>query len=330
MFNYYNPTKDASIYFDDAPVGVLNSPQIERPSRQTVGRYVNILLDECFKKILGAKKNKDILLKILQELIPERQIVDIRYDTKKKRKSNVFEGCHDAVFDVECVDSNKARFVVEMQKSGQAHFHERALFYSTFPLQEQVIARGKEARQVDHDLHFDYQPVYVVSFLNFSFHPLSEQIVYRYGLRELDSGELMTDRVNFIFLEMTNYKRGNEEPHADDSFAEKLSWAFTHMSSLTERPASLMEEVFAKIFEACEVSAMNEDKETDYSTIMTTQWDIEDKINGAFLEGREEGREEGEKKAAVRIATNMIRAQKMAPEIVAALTGLSLEAIATL
>lgn len=60
--------------------------------------------------------------------------------------------------------------------------------------------------------------------------------------------------------------------------------------------------------------------------IMTTQWDIEDKINGAFLEGREEG----EKKAAVRIATNMIRAQKMAPEIVAALTGLSLEAIATL
>ena len=63
---------------------------------------------------------------------------------------------------------------------------------------------------------------------------------------------------------------------------------------------------------------------------MTTQWDIEDKINGAFLEGRKEGREEGEKKAAVRIATNMIRAQKMAPEIVAALTGLSLEAIATL
>ena len=280
MFNYrLDDPLNARMYFDDAPVGVLNSPQIHRPRRGTIGRYVNILLDEWFKKILGASKNKDILLKILQELIPER-----------------------------------------------------ALFYSTFPLQEQVLARGKDADKEpeSHDLHFDYPPVYVVSFLNFSFHPFSERIVYRYDLRERESGELMTDRVNFIFLEMTNYKRGYMEPHPEDSFAEKLSWAFTHMSSLTERPVALMEEVFAKIFEACEVRALDAEERKEYRKDMTTQWDIDDIANTRYWEGKAEGEAEGGASRAANIAANLVKAQKLTPEEISAATGLSLEEIAAL
>ena len=333
MFNYrLDDSDNARMYFDDAPVGVLNSPQIHRPRRGTIGRYVNILLDEWFKKILGASKNKDILLKILQELIPEREIVDIEYNRKPVRKRNVFKGCHDAFFDVECVDGYGTRFVVEMQRAHQEHFHDRALFYSTFPLQEQVLARGKDADKEpeSHDLHFDYPPVYVVSFLNFSFHPFSERIVYRYDLRERESGELMTDRVNFIFLEMTNYKRGYKEPHPEDSFAEKLSWAFTHMSSLTERPVALMEEVFAKIFEACEVRALDAEERKEYRKDMTTQWDIDDIANTRYWEGKAEGEAEGGASRAANIAANLVKAQKLTPEEISAATGLSLEEIAAL
>ena len=308
------------MYFDDAPVGVLNSPQIHRPRRGTIGRYVNILLDEWFKKILGSSKNKDI---ILQELIPEREIVDIEYNRKPVRKRNVFKDCHDAFFDVECVDGYGTRFVVEMQRAYQEHFHDRALFYSTFPLQEQVLARGKDADKEpeSHDLHFDYPPVYVVSFLNFSFHPFSERIVYRYDLRERESGELMTDRVNFIFLEMTNYKRGYEEPHPEDSFAEKLSWAFTHMSSLTERPVALMEEVFAKIFEACEVRALDAEERKEYRKDMTTQWDIDDIANTRYWEGKAEGKVED---------ARAMLADGMKESLVAKYTGLTLEKISEL
>ena len=323
MFNYrLDDPLNARMYFDDAPVGVLNSPQIHRPRRGTIGRYVNILLDEWFKKILGASKNKDILLKILQELIPEREIVDIEYNRKPVRKRNVFKGCHDAFFDVECVDGYGTRFVVEMQRAHQEHFHDRALFYSTFPLQEQVLARGKADKEPEsHDLHFDYPPVYVVSFLNFSFHPFSERIVYRYDLRERESGELMTDRVNFIFLEMTNYKRGYKEPHPEDSFAEKLSWAFTHMSSLTERPVALMEEVFAKIFEACEVRALDAEERKEYRKDMTTQWDIDDIANTRYWEGKAEGKVED---------ARAMLADGMKESLVAKYTGLTLEKISEL
>ena len=341
MSNYHSYSDNARMFFDDAPVGVLNSTQIRRPRRGTIGRYVNILLDEWFKKILGSSKNKDILLNILQELIPERKIVDIKYDRKTVRKRNVFKDCHDAFFDVECIDGDGTRFVVEMQRAHQEHFHDRALFYSTFPLQEQVLARGKaleanlEAemelglRPETHDLHFDYPPVYVVSFLNFSFHPFSERIVYRYDLRERESGELMTDRVNFIFLEMTNYKRGYDEPHPEDSFAEKFSWALTHMSSLTERPMALMEEVFAKIFEACEVSALNSEERKDYRNDMTTQWDIDDIVNSRYWKGKAEGRAEGRAEAKAEYARAML-ADGVDTSLIVKYTGLSLEEIAAL
>ena len=275
---------------EEENIHLLQSAPIQHGNR-TVSRYVNILIDKWFKEILGAEKNKEALIGILKELIPERKIADIHYGRKNKRKQNVFEKCRDAVFDVECTDEAGARFVVEMQLEKQKHFHERALFYSSFPIQEQVLAKDKKDNPQEHDKYFEYPPVYVISFLNFTFHRGSEQILYRYDLRERQTGELMTDRINFLFLEMPN--AGDEEPSRDASFVQKLSWAFTHMSTLKERPVSLMGKVFEKFFAACEITAMDYNKQQEYTEDMTTKWDIHDQIATAWEEGRDEGREEG-------------------------------------
>ena len=194
----------------------------------TIHRYVNILMDKWFKRILGAEANKGALLALLRELIPERTIVDITYNRQRKRKMNVFEEGHDAIFDVECIDDKGGRFVVEMQREEQIHFAERALFYSTFPIQEQV--KAKKHGHISHDKQYDYPPVYVISFMDFSRHADASQVLFRYDLRERTIGDLMTNRLNFIFLEMTNFKK--DEPDESDSFAEKLSYALTHMSIL--------------------------------------------------------------------------------------------------
>ena len=121
----------------------LSEPEL-RYGRRTVSRYVNILMDEWFKKIFGAERNREALAGILRELLPERSIVSIRYGRKPMRKNSPFRDCHDAYFDVECTDSSGARFIVEMQVAEQRHFHERALFYATFPIQEQVLSRSRK------------------------------------------------------------------------------------------------------------------------------------------------------------------------------------------
>lgn len=61
---------------------ILEDPRIKRISRETIVRYVDVIYDKWFKKILGAEGNKDVLLDILRELIPERKIASIEYNRK--------------------------------------------------------------------------------------------------------------------------------------------------------------------------------------------------------------------------------------------------------
>ena len=293
-----------------------------------VNRYINILLDKWFKRILGAKSNKETLLALLRELIPERTIVDISYNRHGRRKRNPFIDGHDAIFDVECTDADGCRFVVEMQQNKQLHFPERALFYSTFPIQEQVNIRPKGSVAVPHDIHYDYPPVYVICFMDFSLHRDTDQVLFRYELRERTIGDLMTDRLNFIFLEMTNYRK--EEPDADDSFAEKLSYALTRMSILKERPVALIEEVFGLLFAACELSALSDQEQQSYTQdVMTTEIDRQNIIYTARVEGREEGREEGLKEGSMNTARNFKRLG-VDIDIIMKATGLSEEEVQSL
>lgn len=310
-------------YFPKPPRPLfLNEPRVIYPSNVAIGRYVDILYDKWFKIILGAKGNKDILMDILQELIPERKIVDINYGRRKKRKVNPFIDGHDAYFDVECTDADGTRFAVEMQRDEQEHFGERALFYATFLIQEQVMAEKKEPgkKRRSHDEQYNYPPSYVISFLNFPRHENSDRILYRYDVTERTSGELLTNRIGWILVEMKNFRRA--EIRKEDSFVEKISYAFTHMGTLDERPAALMEEVFEKLFAACEVRSLPEVKQQQYKKHMTTRMDRENILYTAEQRGERRGMKKGVKKATVTIA-NRLREKGVPEEIIRQATSLT-------
>ena len=267
---------------------LLMEPHIAEPTDRAIRRYVDMLNDECFKGILGAERNKEALMEILRVLIPERTISDIRYD-KKKRKRNPFVDGHDAIFDVECIDENGARFVVEMQRWEQDNFYDRVLFYSTFPIQEQIPAYKKKDR-VPHDLQYVYPPVYVVSLMAFSLHPYEDRLLYRYDLRDTKTGEQMSDKLTFVFLEMDKVKK---EPGRNADILTKLSWALMNIGVLRERPAALVERIFKLLFEACELDSYEPEKRTSFIEAMTTE---RDKANIAYTywrKGKAEGHDEG-------------------------------------
>ena len=300
---------------------------------------MDILRDKWFKRILGAEANKETLQALLCELIPERKIVELTYNAKSFRKKNPFKDGHDAFFDVECVDADGSRFVVEMQQERQVYFRERVLFYATFPIQEQVLAITKDRKLLlrkrkkdSHDSQFDYPPVYVISFLNFSLHKNIDRVLFRYDLRERTTGDLMTDRINFIFLEMANYRKS--EPEVGDGFAEKLSFALMHMDILTSRPAALIEKVFGLLFEACKLDKLTPKEQEEYKQdAMTTKMDRENILLTKWLDGKEEGLAEGREEGRIegrREGAAKYKDLGVAPEIISQVTGLSLEEIQSL
>lgn len=97
----------------------LEEPRIKYISRQAKGVYANILLDDWFKRTFEELPgSKRLLTLLLQELIPERRIVDIRYAPQEYTNPNPDK--RGIRVDVEATDADGTRFLVEMQREPQA------------------------------------------------------------------------------------------------------------------------------------------------------------------------------------------------------------------
>ena len=97
-------------------------------------RYIDPMVDWSFKRLFGSEVNKDILIEFLKVIFPEHEIEDITYIPAEQL--GIMEDDRKAVFDVICRTKNGEEFIVEMQCATQKHFFERALYYTSFPMNQ--------------------------------------------------------------------------------------------------------------------------------------------------------------------------------------------------
>ena len=216
-------------------------------------KFIDPLSDWGFKKLFGTEANKEILLEFLRDLFPDKRIEEIAYLNNENQ--GLSEADRKSVFDVVCRTVAGDRFIVEVQKKDQRYFMERSLYYSTFPVQEQGL-RG--------DWDFRLTPVYMVGILNFALkHDCpggtaaenggNPKLIHRYDLRERETGELMTDNLHFVFIEVGAFDRKEEEL---GSVMDKWMFVLKNMARLLDRPKALQERIFRKLFEAAQIAAM--------------------------------------------------------------------------
>ena len=256
-------------------------------STKTPRRYARILLDYWFKRTFGTEGRQQLLKLLLQELIPERKIADLKYAPQEH--VNPFPEAKGIRVDVECTDTDGTRFVVEMQLAYQDFFYERALYNSSFAIQEQMKS-GESA--------YDFPAVYFIGILDFSIHKDTDRVLFRYDLRERESMEYMTDRIQYIFLELTNCRRAlTPEATVLDNFC----YALHNMENLPDRPAGLESELFRLLFESAEIATFTPQEKDKLEYDMRTERDIKNQIAYAKKEGREEGREEERERIAEKL-----------------------------
>ena len=252
------------------------------------GRYADILLDDWFKRSFKEYGNaKRLMLLFLQALIPERKIASLTYAPEESTNQN--PGGKNIRVDVECTDENGERFLVEVQRSEQHDFYDRAIFNSTFSIQRQL---GEGSRR------FGFPPVYFIGIMRFSLHPESDRYLYRYSVTEEETGELMTDDLHYIFLEV-----GKCRGDAGAPLVERVGYALYNLPELQSKPEGYDEEIFDLLFSSADLNKFAPADKIKYQNDMTTERDIQNQIDFAMdkgmekgLEkGREEGRKEGRK-----------------------------------
>lgn len=293
---------------------------------QPMGRYARIIMDYWFRRTFGDESRKRLLQLFLEELIPERKILELTYVNKEHLNPHIRK--KGIRIDVECTDQDGHRFIVEMQVAEQRSFYDRAVYYSTFGVQQQIKA-GKKS-----DDYF-FPTVYFIGLMDFSLHENSDEVKFRYLLKRDCSDEVMTDHLQYIFLELPNCKNALT-PKA--TVLENFCYALHNMENMQNQPPQLKEEIFRLLFESAKISTFTPEEKAKYESDMTTERDIRNYISFAEEKGEKRGREEGLKEgleagkkegikegainAKIEIARNML-AKGLDVETIASYTGLS-------
>ncbi|HNW12546.1 MAG TPA: Rpn family recombination-promoting nuclease/putative transposase [Candidatus Rifleibacterium sp.] len=271
--------------------------------------YLNPFTDFGFKKLFGEEYNKDLLIDFLNQLLKNEQgrIKTLTY--LKNEHLGRSEADRRAVYDLYCENEQGEKFIVEIQKSKQKFFKDRALYYSTFPIAEQ----GKAG-----DWDFELKAVYTVAILDFVFdEDRCDAEKYRYDVKltDIETYKVFYDKLTFVYLEMPKFEKTLEEL---ETRFDKWLYVLKNLERLHDIPEKLKDRIFRKLFAAAEIAKFTPEEARAYEDSLKVYRDLKNSIDTA----REEGREEG----IAQVAKNLLQMGQSIEDVSKA-TGLSREAL---
>lgn len=272
--------------------------------------FIDLLCDWAFKHVFG--HNKENLMLLLNDFLPE-EIIDIEYDPNE---SDVFRGeDRQVIMDVICHTKDR-KFLVEMQKSGSNEFRNRMLYYGAASLVRQLSPGDGYDKMV---------PVYVICFMDFRLLHDTDQLVYRYQVREQDSGELYGQQLSIYLCELPRWAKTLEEAKTP---VEEWFDILQNMCNFAVKPASAKRR-YDPIFAACQRGRLQVKEMEQYFRAMVTE--REQQGIAAFYkeEGLREGFEMGKAEGKTEIAMAMLK-NGLSVEMISACTGLAKDFIESL
>lgn len=272
----------------------------EKASECQEKQYAHLLCDFMFKRMFCSEANKDMLIWFLNMVLDDLDIKSVDFIptehlglTKEDRK---------VIFDISCECSDGKTFIIEMQKGYQRYFRERALYYTTYP----INAQGKEARDMyeakriegrsNEKFKWDYnlKPVIVVALLNFEFKHSEEwpddKYLSSYRLMEDTVHEPMTNALRFVFLELGRF---NKRISDLETKFEKWVYLLKNMHNMKGIPPEFDEPLFQRLFLLAEIGNFTADELKHYYNSLNNMGDYDNIIHTAKEEAERIGLEKG-------------------------------------
>ena len=253
---------------------------IQSVMKQSEERYISLLTDFGFKRIFGTDLNKDLLINFLNSLFNGEEVIkDVKY-LNSENVGDVFTE-RKAIFDVYCENEQGEKFIVEMQNAYQTFFKDRSIFYSTFPIREQA-PKGS-------DWNFCLKKVYVVALLNFKMSDEAfdaSDTIHTIALMDTKTNKVFNAKLMFKYVEVGRFDKTDEEL---TSLSDKWMFVLKNLSRLNNRPSSLREKIFSRLFDAAAIARFTPIELREYEDSLKAYRDIKNSLDTAEAKGREEG-----------------------------------------
>ena len=240
-----------------------------------------------------------------------------------------------AVYDIYCQDTQGNYFIVEMQKAYQKFFKDRALYYTTFPIQEQAQAPvvGELANRTNGDSiarghwSFELKSVFCVGILDFVFDEDKNNPDFLHEVKLKNRhNSVFYDKYALYFIEMPKFHK------AESELANQLeNWVYflKHLEEFPDIPSRFQDTVLEQAFEIAELAHLSENERAAYDHSLKIYRDNMNTLNSTAEKAKAEGLIEGELKGKIATAIQM-KADGMPVSKISQYTGISEEAIENL
>ena len=247
-------------------------------------RYINPLSVFGIKRLFNTESNKDLLIDFLNSIInlsDENRICDVQFLNPEQLDTIGME--RNSVFDVYCKTKRDEYFLVEMQNEPAIFFWERSIFYSAFPIHNQII-EGKKWK-------FKLDAIYAIGLLNFCFCDGSEDDgCYLHNVPMKDTKALTVyDNLTFIFAELPKFKKKENEL---DTQLDKWLYTLNNLSEFEKQPAVLSGKIFDKLFQVTDTKNFTSEETQAYSFSEKYYLDYVNSIRTAVERGRQKGEQQ--------------------------------------
>ena len=248
-------------------------------------RYVSILTNSGFKAVFGDRRNKDVIISIINTLLPaHRQVMDIQYLPTEQQGQTT--GNKEYRYDFICQDKTGTTFIVEAQCYREDYWFRRCVSY----------ASRMYDRQASKGQGYDIAPVYLIGLMGVPIRHQNEsewkdRYISEYTFREKDSHDLLDETIFIIFAELARFNKNEQECETD---LDRMCYILKNSGNLQNPPVWMRDNnIFAELLRACEIGGFSEDKRIIYDKDMDDERRIYSELQTARRIGLEQGLADG-------------------------------------
>ena len=245
--------------------------------------FIDPRIDYAFKLIFGTPGNEDLLLHLVQAILPERRIVSVTLEPQEQ--VGLRPDARRSVVDVRCGTDDGSELIIEMQVRSQDDFSDRLVFYSSFPIINR-LQRGDNAS-------YALTPLYMVGITDFVVPGVisNDDLINHYTIRNVkDNGIEFTDSVHYITVELPKLDRTLTE--VKDT-PEWILYTIKNMGKMREMPSEYCGSYLEKMFRLSNFASMDEMSQREYLARYMWEVDQRSQLRSARNEGLAKGHAEG-------------------------------------
>ena len=248
--------------------------------------FIDLKRDFAFKWAFGTEGHEDLLLLLVDSLLPEKHIRRVTLGAQEQEPDR--EDAQGGIYDICCETDDGSFLTIEMQVCSQLDFNDRMVFYSSFPIRNRV-GEGADKEDESSRVRYKLPPIYMIGIMDFELSGIekSNEIIRYFSIREDDGGNgRFTDSLHYITVELPKFNKTVSELVSKQDY---MLYTIKNASKMKEVPKEFSEKGFDKLFEVCSFANMTEDMQLKYVRKIMAEWDHEGQLATAVMSGEEKG-----------------------------------------